>query len=64
MYFCAVLPLARKIMEILAHIIGYLVVALFILGGLGLLIYMVQLCKSPFTKKGENPLPWWVFWRP
>lgn len=51
-------------MEILAHIIGYLLVALFILGGLGLLIYMVQLCKSAFTKKGGGPLPWWAFWRP
>ncbi len=58
------LPLKLKIMEILAHIIGYLLVALYILGGLGLLIYMVQLCKSAFTKKGVGPLPWWVFWRP
>lgn len=51
-------------MDFLAHIIGYLLIALFILGGLGLLIYMVQLCKSAFSKKDPGALPWWVFWRP
>ncbi len=51
-------------MNILIHLIGYLWIALLILGGLGLLIYWVELIKSVFSKKDPGALPWWVFWRP
>ena len=51
-------------MTVLAHILGYLLIALFILGGIGFVGYMFALCRSFFSKKGSGPLPWWVFWRP
>lgn len=51
-------------MNILAHIIGYFLRALFILGGIGIIGYMIALCKAAFSKKGIGSVPWWVFWRP
>lgn len=50
-------------MDILARISGYLLIALFILGGLGLTIYMVQLCIAAFRGKGLGAMPWWIFLR-
>lgn len=51
-------------MTVLAHILGYLIIALFIFGGKGFVGYMYALCRSFFSKKASGPLPWWVFWRP
>ena len=51
-------------MTVLAHILGYLLIALFILGGIGFVGYLFALCRSFFSKNGSGPLPWWVFWRP
>ncbi len=51
-------------MTVLARIIAYLLIVLFILGGIGFAGYMVGICRSAFSKKGSEPLPWWVFWRP
>lgn len=51
-------------MTIIAYIFGYLLIALFILGGLGFVAYMFALCRSFFSKKSPGALPWWVFWRP
>ncbi len=51
-------------MTVLARIIAYLLIALFILGGIGFVGYMFALCRSCFSKKSSGPLPWWVFWRP
>lgn len=53
-----------EFMSFLAHIIGCLLVALYVLGGLGLLVYMFQLVKSAFSKKWDGPHPWWMSWRP
>ncbi len=51
-------------MTVLARIIAYLLIALFILGGIGFVGYMFALCRSCFSKKSSGPLLWWVFWRP
>ena len=50
--------------NILAHIIGWVLVIAIILGILGLVLYMIDLFRYALSKKGSGPLPWWVFWRP
>lgn len=50
--------------NILAHIIGWIFVITLVLGILGLVLYMIDLFHFALSKKGSGPLPWWVFWRP
>lgn len=47
----------------LAQILGYLLIALYIVGGIGFIGCLIALCRSWFSKKDSGPLPWWVFWR-
>lgn len=47
--------------SLLLKIIGY---GILIGGMLGLVLYMIDLFRYAFSKKGSGPLPWWVFWRP
>ncbi len=49
--------------DILAHIIGWIFGGILILGILGLVFYMVDIIRYALSKKGSGPLPWWVFWR-
>ncbi len=44
-------------MTVLAHIFGYLLAALYILGGIGFIGYMFALCRSFFSKKDSGPMP-------
>lgn len=48
-------------LSLLLKIIGY---GVLIGGMLGLVLYMIDLFRYAFSKKGSGPLPWWVFWRP
>ena len=50
--------------NILAHIVGWFLVAALVLGILGLILYMIDLFRFALSKKSAGPLPWWVFWRP
>lgn len=50
--------------NILAHIIGWLFIAALVLGIIGVVAYIVDLFRFGLSKKGTEPLPWWVFWRP
>ena len=50
--------------NILAHIIGWILIAAFGLAILGLVIYLINLFRFTISKKSVGPLPWWVFWRP
>lgn len=50
--------------NILVHIIGWVLGIAFVLGLLGLVLYMIDLFRFAFSKKSMGPLPWWVFWRP
>ncbi len=50
--------------NILAHIIGWIFAAALILGILGLILYVIDLFRFTLSKKSAGPLPWWVFWRP
>lgn len=48
-------------LSLLLKIIGY---GILIGGMLGLVLYMIDLFRYALSKKGSEPLPWWVFWRP
>ena len=50
--------------NILAHIVGWIFVAALVFGILGLILYMIDLFRFACSKKSAGPLPWWVFWRP
>lgn len=52
--------------NILAHIIGWIFIAMLALGFLGLIIYLIELIRYAISSKEGScgPLPWWVFWRP
>lgn len=50
-------------MDILAQIAAYFLIALFIIGGIGFIGYMVAVCRASFSRKSLGPLPWWIFWR-
>ena len=49
--------------DILAHIVAFIWCAVWILGLIGLFVYIFKIIASAFTDKGMGPLPWWVFWR-
>ncbi len=50
--------------NILAHIVGWIFVAALVFGILGLILYMIDLFRFACSKKSAWPLHWWVFWRP
>ena len=48
--------------NILAHIVGWIFGIALVLGILGLVLYLVDLIRFSLSKKGTGPLPWWAFW--
>ena len=50
--------------NILAHLIGWGFVIALVLGILGLVAYIIDLCRFVLSKKKGSSLTWWVFWRP
>ena len=49
--------------NVLIHIIAWAFCIVFVLGILGLILYMINLVRFSFSKKGFGFMPWWVFWR-
>lgn len=49
--------------NILAHIVGWIFCIALALGILGVVLYLIDLFRFALSKKGSEPLPWWVFWR-
>ena len=47
-------------MDLLIHILGFILGVIWILGLISFFFYMFKLI---FSDKDMGPLPWWVFWR-